>query len=182
MKNGLTLGIRQIIRQGRAENRARLERGMPERPETHIPGRPKVRADCGQICRPCPYVGCRYNMFLDLTPTGGIIFNHKDIEPGEVDPEKSCALDIAAGEPLTCIQAAELLNLTNTRVDQIERQALSRFGATARIYELDPGPHELSQEPYDPAPATQGAHHAANSDHTLPALPQPADSTGGTLH
>lgn len=40
------------------------------------PGRPKVRSECEGASRPCPWLGCKYNLLLDVTEAGGIIFNH----------------------------------------------------------------------------------------------------------
>ena len=38
--------------------------------------RPKTRADCIGDPRPCPWVGCKYHLFLDVIPkTGSIVFN-----------------------------------------------------------------------------------------------------------
>lgn len=40
------------------------------------PERPKVRSDCEGTPRPCPWLGCKYNLLLDVTESGGIIINH----------------------------------------------------------------------------------------------------------
>lgn len=47
--------------------------------------RPRKRVDCASAQRPCPFVGCRSNMIIDVTEDGEIIFNSGlvDAERGE---------------------------------------------------------------------------------------------------
>src|SRR5262245_61305530 len=62
--------------------------------------RPKTRGECGAE-RPCPWVSCRYHLYLDVNPETGVVkFNHPDKEVWEL--KESCALDIAdrGGVPL----------------------------------------------------------------------------------
>ncbi len=72
--------------------------------------RPKTRGDCIDGPRPCPWVSCRFNNYLDVSPRGSIKLNFPDREPAEVPADKSCALDIAdqfpGGAPLPVVQAA----------------------------------------------------------------------------
>jgi len=35
--------------------------------------RPKTRADCEGGHRPCPYVSCKYNLFVDVNPRTGSV-------------------------------------------------------------------------------------------------------------
>lgn len=42
-----------------------------------------MRSDCVGEPRPCPWLGCKYNVLLDVTDSGGIIFNHgRKVVPG----------------------------------------------------------------------------------------------------
>lgn len=98
--------------------------------EGHVPypedvQRPRARGDCADIERPCPFVSCRYNLYLDVGPTGSIKLNFPDLEPGELT--ESCALDVAehGGETLDFV--AELMNLTRERARQIEVKAKCRL-------------------------------------------------------
>ena len=56
--------------------------------------RPVKRADCIGGCRPCPYVGCKFNTYLDVNEKGGIRFNWPGKEPHEVPADQSCVLDM----------------------------------------------------------------------------------------
>lgn len=71
--------------------------------------------------RPCVFVGCKFNLFLDATRTGSLTFNFPDLEPGEaVD---SCCLDIADQEGATLERVGEALNVTRERIRQVEVKA-----------------------------------------------------------
>lgn len=99
-----------------------LEIGTFLYPEA-IPWRPKIRADCAQVIRPCPYVGCRYHLYLDVD-------DHDNVRtaPGEPwDRETSCALDVADEGGMELSRVAELLDVTKERVRQIEARALYRL-------------------------------------------------------
>src|SRR5258708_1322825 len=38
--------------------------------------RPKLRGDCAEGERPCPYVSCKYNLYVDVNPrTGSVKMN-----------------------------------------------------------------------------------------------------------
>lgn len=55
--------------------------------------RPTRRSECRGGQRPCPWVSCRYHLYLDVDQDNGAIkFNHPDKEPWEL--EHSCAMDI----------------------------------------------------------------------------------------
>lgn len=85
--------------------------------------RPKTRADCASIPRPCPWAGCRHHMLLDITEIGTIKFNltarYKD--PLSLPPDKSCVLDIVEANPdgITMVNTAKELHITKERLRQI---------------------------------------------------------------
>lgn len=85
-----------------------------ERPDIrHRPKPPHVRADCldGGVNegRPCPWIGCRYNL------------------PEAKAEQHSCALDIADQGGITLEEIGELLGVTRERVRQIEAIAIQRI-------------------------------------------------------
>ena len=84
--------------------------------------RPLTRADCERLLRPCPFVSCRYHLYLDVDKRGSIKLNFPDIEPA--DMVETCSLDVAdlGGESLEIV--GEHLNITRERVRQIELVAL----------------------------------------------------------
>lgn len=43
--------------------------------------RPKTRADCEGGVRPCPYVGCRFNLLIDVLDDGSFVINAKYRRP-----------------------------------------------------------------------------------------------------
>jgi len=88
---------------------------------------PSTRADCIDIPRPCPYVSCRHNLYLEVTTTGGIKRLWPTLEPCEM--WESCALDVAESGALNLEEIASLMNLTRERVRQVEIGALIQVKA-----------------------------------------------------
>lgn len=95
--------------------------------------RPSTRSDCKSGARPCPWVSCRWHLYLDVSPqTGALKLNFPDIGPERM--LESCALDIAdlGGRALEDVGA--IMNLTRERVRQIEGEAMTKvaplLGAT----------------------------------------------------
>ncbi len=69
--------------------------------------RPRTRSECAEGVRPCPFVSCRYHLYLDVNPaTGSIKINFPDLEVWEMP--HTCALDIAERGGITEPDAAEL--------------------------------------------------------------------------
>jgi hypothetical protein len=107
-----------------------LERGRQLYPETGYP-RPVTRADCTQgefADRPCPFVSCKYHLYLDVSErTGAIKLNFPDLEVWEL-PE-SCALDIADRGGITLEEVGAIMNLTRERIRQLETKGLAKLKA-----------------------------------------------------
>lgn len=105
---------------------AEVERVLErDQPVAHI-RLPQTRAECAGVARPCPFVSCRWHMFLDVSPkTGAIKLNFPDLEPDEIP--QTCVLDVvdAGGETLDGI--ARLMNMTRERVRQIEDMGLKKM-------------------------------------------------------
>ena len=94
-------------------------------PPEHV-DRPRTRGACLSGPRPCPYVGCRYNLYLDTNSKGSIKLNFPGLEPWELGD--SCALDIAELEGGIVLEDISLImNITRERVRQIEERALARL-------------------------------------------------------
>lgn len=103
-----------------------LERGRLLYPESTRDARPKTRGECVEGERPCPFVSCAHNLYLDVSRrTGAIKLNFPDLEPEEM--RDSCALDVAdrGGETLEGVGA--VMNMTRERVRQVEVRALSEL-------------------------------------------------------
>lgn len=103
--------------------------------EDEIKWRPKTRADCRRVPRPCPYVGCFYNNYLEIQLRDGVPVirrTHPGTEPENVDPKKSCLLDLTDLGPLTLDAVGDVLGLTRERIRQNEQDALKKIEVMIR--------------------------------------------------
>ncbi len=88
--------------------------------------RPRFRHQCQNGPRPCPYVSCKYHLYLDVNPeTGSIKLNFPGKEVWEL--EETCALDVAERGGKTLEEVGFLYNLTRERVRQIELAGLKKI-------------------------------------------------------
>lgn len=72
--------------------------------------RPRTRAECEGGPRPCPFVSCKYNLFLETARrTGTLRINRPGTDPLEMPAEESCALDVADGGAQSQAEVARLL-------------------------------------------------------------------------
>lgn len=110
--------------------------------------RPRVRADCIDGPRPCPWVGCRHNLALYVTELGTIHLN-----PLFTDglPE-SCALDVADAGGLDQVRVAELLGVSRQRAQQLEEVALGRLRKRLRNIGVDGAPTLVDHDYTYPVP------------------------------
>jgi hypothetical protein len=122
-----TIGIRTGIKELR-----RL--ALIEEPVDDV-ARPRTRGECEQGVRPCPFVSCRYHLFLDVTRAGGLTLNFPDLEPEQL--VESCALDVAlhGGEKLENVGL--VMNVTRERVRQLEQAARTRVAAALAAWVED---------------------------------------------
>ncbi len=92
--------------------------------------RPKVRGDCVEGARPCPYVSCKYNLYVDVNPrTGSVKMNFPDKELWEL--AETCALDVADRQGITLEEVGVIMNLTRERVRQLEMRGLTKLRVIA---------------------------------------------------
>ena len=124
-----TLAVRRITRLELAAGRAELQALGADEPYE----RPRTRSDCARVPRPCPYVACKYSLYLDVSETGSIILNFPHLEPGEMPAEQSCALDLAERGAMTLEDIAVVTNLTRERIRQVESKALVRRARPAAV-------------------------------------------------
>jgi len=104
----------------RGANKEEIELGRLLYPEK-IYNRPQTRGDCSEGLRPCPYVGCKYHLYLDVNQeTGSLKLNHPDKEVWEL--EETCALDVAERLGSTLDGVGKLVNLSRERIRQLERR------------------------------------------------------------
>ncbi|MDY0003819.1 MAG: sigma factor-like helix-turn-helix DNA-binding protein [Polyangia bacterium] len=98
----------------------RREGGSAER-EVEL-ARPASRGDCRSLPRPCPFVGCRHHLYLDVKPSGAITVAWPHLEAWEI-PE-TCSLDVAECGSHTLDEVGDLLNVSCEQVRKIEERAL----------------------------------------------------------
>lgn len=111
--------------------------------------RPRTRGECADGPRPCPWVACKYHLFLDVTRHGSLKFNFPDRDLDDL--RETCVLDVTEGGPRHLVTVGELMNITRERVRQIERRALERAladqtGALADASELLDDGEELPDD------------------------------------
>ena len=88
--------------------------------------RPRTRADCINGPRPCLFVSCKHNLYLDVNPeTGSIKLNFPDKEIWEL--EYTCALDVAEKGGITLEEVGAIMNLTRERIRQVETRGLLKL-------------------------------------------------------
>ena len=84
--------------------------------------RPSSWAECKEIGSRCPFVGCKYHLYLDVNEsTGSIKLNFPDVEVWEMS--ETCTLNVAKRSGLTLEEVGALMNLTRERVRQVEEEA-----------------------------------------------------------
>ncbi len=111
--------------------RRRRLTGQLDPEETELLGnidtmRPRTRADCVNGPRPCLFVSCKHNLYLDVNPeTGSIKLNFPDKEIWEL--EHTCALDVAEKGGITLEEVGEIMNLTRERIRQVETRGLMKL-------------------------------------------------------
>lgn len=89
--------------------------------------RPKTRADCIGGPRPCPYVGCKWNIYLSVDPDGRIAFAFPNVKPWDL--AETCTLDVidTNSSGLTLDETGAVMNITRERVRQLV------FGIKAKL-------------------------------------------------
>lgn len=118
LRRSKTIALKRLSEQERAE----VERTFAEVQEM----RPFSREDCRMSDRPCPYVSCKFHLYLDVNPhTGSIKLNFPDLEVWELS--ETCALDVADRGGITLEEVGELLNLTRERIRQVESTGLDKL-------------------------------------------------------
>jgi hypothetical protein len=113
-----TISIRRL-------SKTELNRGREQYPENDY-WRPTTRGECADTERPCPFVACKYHLYIDVHPVrGSIKVNFPDVEVWEMTD--TCALDIADRGGITLEEVGQIMNLTRERVRQLETQGLARL-------------------------------------------------------
>jgi len=122
-----TISIRRL-------SKAELNRGRELYPETDY-WRPESRGDCREMERPCPFVACKYHLYIDVHPVrGSIKINFPDVDVWEMT--ETCALDIADRGGITLEEVGQIMNLTRERVRQLETAGLAKLQGLGEVERL----------------------------------------------
>lgn len=97
--------------------------------------RPRTRADCEGVPRPCPFVSCRWNLYLDVDEGGRIVI--PDAETPLEERRYSCALDVIEDNPdgVELTELAGITGFTREQLARIEEHGRVRIGADERLAE-----------------------------------------------
>jgi hypothetical protein len=109
--------------------------------------RPRTRGECAGIPRPCPFVSCRYHLYLQVDKEGRISLNQPRVEVGDLPI--SCSLDVADKGGGTLDEVGLAFGVSRERIRQIETKALPKLQRAVRRAGLDlrelltpePSPH-----------------------------------------
>lgn len=85
--------------------------------------RPRCRAECPPM--PCPWVSCRWNLYLDVSESGSLHLNFPKLDVDQVP--NNCVLELAERGGMTLEQIGQVMNVTRERVRQIETSALAKL-------------------------------------------------------
>jgi len=97
--------------------------------------RPRTRAECWNVPRPCPFVSCKYHLYLDINKCGSFTLTFPGKEPWEVNP--SCALDVAEEGGHTLEEVGNILGVTRERIRQIEKEGKEKLEADPDMQQLE---------------------------------------------
>ena len=96
--------------------------------------RPKNRSECVSGPRPCPFMGCRYHLALDVGPEKrgvrtvvvpkGLMTDPAGVLSSMAD---TCALDVADRGPQTLDAVGQVLGVTRERIRQIEAKLVEKL-------------------------------------------------------
>lgn len=128
--------------------------------------RPRTRGDCVNGPRPCPWVGCRHHLYLNVDEdSGAITLNFPAPEDAKTrmnakrGPEEaavpvwelqhSCSLDVAEMGGLNLTEMGEQMRLTKERIRQIEEAAKTEMRNSGIDLGREPEPEV---EPWRPPP------------------------------
>ena len=95
-----------------------------------LDARPRTRAECADVPRPCPYVSCRHNLYLDETHGGAVKLLFPGRPPEKMPPAWSCTLDIAERfevKGASFPQIAKALHVSMQRAEQIAKQGIAKL-------------------------------------------------------
>lgn len=111
--------------------------------------RPKTRGECVDGPRPCPWVGCRHHLYLDVNEENGSIkLNFPDKEPHEL--EVSCSLDVADDDCQSLERVGDLINVVRENIRQVEFSVMAQVKSKRHLKLLSPFVEDSRPVPVEP--------------------------------
>ena len=104
--------------------------------------RPGSREECKDGLRPCPFVSCKYHLYVRVDASGDLVPNFPGMEVWEMP--FTCILDVADAGGRTLEETALIMNGGNTPAEPLERSATLRLH-TALWEEKEPGERKLDE-------------------------------------
>lgn len=108
----------------------RARRPPPTREEVRDGVRPRTRGDCEDGPRPCPWVGCRHHLLVDVGEDGRLLksrpFDEHDADSvafSLLSMPETCALDVAGAGAKSLEETGDAMGLTLKHVSDIETEA-----------------------------------------------------------
>lgn len=112
----VTRSARKLQEEIRADRREGEESVLGE-----MSDKPRTRGECRQACRPCPWVSCRFHLYLEVKSNGSLVYNFPGREVWELC--ETCALDVADRGEHDLISVGSWIGVTYERAQQIVLQA-----------------------------------------------------------
>lgn len=123
-----------------------------------VSSRPRTRGDCQDGPRPCIHVSCRHHLMVEVTRVGSLTLNGKRggslplmrhgngctsrvdefmeyVADVVVNAADTCALDLAERGGMSLEEIAQVLEVTRSRIEQIEKVALKKCEAEIALQE-----------------------------------------------
>lgn len=122
------------IRAMQRDNALRQRQGLQQDPQ-HYGWRPQTRRDCAAVPRPCPYVGCRYNLFLNVSENGSVKFPHGPDFDAMRNLPTNCALDVAEEGGIESADIGLFLAVTPNMVRREKQIALEKLAGFSGLGE-----------------------------------------------
>ncbi len=108
--------------------------------------RPRMRSDCKDGPRPCPWFSCRHHLGLNVHPPSGRLTQHLD--PEALDGKETCSLDVVDANPagVTLLRIGKLFGVTEMRACQMVLEGLASAKRAAR-HLVEDGPLLVEKQP-----------------------------------